>query len=119
MAFALPVILALLFGMMEVGWMLLVRQTMQQASRAAVRVLAIDAGTNADAITAANTEADKYIGTFPYSFTKTPEKTDASTTVKYKLTISLDTISLTGDPLNLFTNKTLTAEAVMRKEESN
>ena len=115
MAVTAPILVVLMFGTIEIGWILLVRQSMYQAARAGARVLAVETSAVADA----ETEADRFLDRTKYPYVYTTEKAVGNPLVRMNITVKIDDVSLSGDPLSLFDNHTLTAEAVVRKEEPN
>jgi Flp pilus assembly protein TadG len=113
MAVVLPILLTILFGIIEFGWMFMVYNNMTNAAREGCRVAALEGSTETDI----NTRISKYmtlVGLTNYQVTllhATP--TDPTETVTIK--VPYGSVSLLGGYFGP-TNYDLASKACMRKE---
>ena len=123
LAFALPILLVLLFGLIQVGFIFFVWNDMNNAAREGARRLAVDSSiTEAQAQTLVQT----WLGNWPATFTITACKTANDTTnpatctgddeVFVTVTAPMAEVAIIGNFVDWFGAQTLTAQVVMRKE---
>jgi Flp pilus assembly protein TadG len=112
----LPFLLLVLFGIIEFGSVMYTRHNMVQAAREAVRVLAVQDGTSAQAMTVANSRLSMVSGvTFTINITAPASGSDPNQDVTVEITAPLSEAAL-ADPIGIMGGATLRARAVMRKE---
>lgn len=96
MALMLPAFLLLTFAIIELGWLMYVRQSMNYAAREAVRIMAVRGYTEAEA----EDFAKDYLSTFAnYPYTFTTSNPDNGSTVTMDIHIPVQTVSLMGGRL--------------------
>lgn len=114
MAVVLPLLLALVFGIIEFGWVFMIRQTVVNAAREGCRTAVLQSATN-DQVGDRVREVMAVLGYAEgtdWSFTTTDISADIQNVT---VTISLDAISLTGGFI-LTGGSDLEGTCTMRKE---
>ncbi|HNQ21695.1 MAG TPA: pilus assembly protein [Phycisphaerae bacterium] len=111
-AVVLPLLLMLLFGIIECGWVFMMRQTIQNAAREGCRVAVLQTATEGE-ISARINELLNAAGMTTHSITL--QHADGLTTCdeSVSITIAYDDVSLVGGILTL---DTLEGTCTMRKE---
>ena len=123
LVFALPMLLLLLFGMIQFGFIFFVWNDMENAAREGARRLAVDSSITE---AAAKTRVEAWLVTWPTTFSVTActiaTKTAAPATctgddeVSVTVSAPLAEVALIGNLFDLFGTNTLTVRVVMRKE---
>lgn len=114
LAVVLPLVLTLLFGIIEFGWVFMVSQTLTTAAREGCRVAILEGATDQEI----SAKIDQYMGNtgvdgyaVDISHATVGDPTEAIT-----LTVPYAEISLLGGYFNLSDDFTLRGYAAMRKE---
>jgi Flp pilus assembly protein TadG len=96
MALMLPVFLVLTFAIIELGWLMYVRQSMNFAAREAVRTMAVRGYTDVEA----EAYAKNYLSTLAnYSYSFTTSNPDNGSTVTMEIRVPVQDVSLLGGRL--------------------
>ena len=114
-AVVLPLLLTILFGIIEYGWIFMARQTLQQAAREGCRVGILQASTSADV----QTRVDQVLGAAGltgYTYSYTPASPPGTVTETVTVSVPMEDISLTGGVFGLASGGTLVGTCSMRKE---
>ncbi|NLE30634.1 MAG: pilus assembly protein [Phycisphaerae bacterium] len=114
MAVVLPVLLTILFGIIEFGWMFMVYQNITNAAREGCRTAVLEGSTDADIQNRINKYMD-LVGLSDYQVTlqhTTP--TDPTETVIIQ--VPYGSVSLLGGYFGSMVDRTLSSKACMRKE---
>lgn len=114
LAVVTPVMLAMLFGIIEFGWLFTVQHTMVNAAREGARFGSLE-GVESSEVTS---KVQQYLTAVGIDQTATIAVTDATTddpTVTVRVTIPRDDVSLVGNFFG-FSGGTLEGLASMRKE---
>jgi Flp pilus assembly protein TadG len=117
MAFAMPLLILLIFGMIEVGRALMVQQVLTNASREGAR-LAVTGGATADSVTEAVEDYANSLISAEVSVTITPEYPSlaaSGTPVTVEVSIDYTDVSWLPTP-SYFEDAVLSASSVMRRE---
>ncbi len=114
MAIVLPLLLSLLFGIIEFGWLFTVRHTMVNAAREGARLGVLQGVESSDVVSRVNQylEPMGLSGKASVSFT---DATDDDPTVTVDVTVPRDDVSLFGSFFG-FVGGTVEGSASMRKE---
>ena len=115
-AVVLPLLLTILFGIIEYGWMFMVRQTLQNAAREGCRIAVLQ--TSTEPYTGVETRIDQVLSpTGLTSHSIEMEHADGLTTCDETVTIIVprEDVSLLGGFFGNFTND-LVGSCTMRKE---
>jgi Flp pilus assembly protein TadG len=113
MAVVLPILLTILFGIIEFGWTFMVYQNMTNATREGCRVAVLEGSTDSD-VTTRVSDYMTLVGLKNYNVTLThATSTDPTETVV--ITVPYSSVSLLGGYFGS-TNFNLTSKACMRKE---
>lgn len=123
LVFALPILLMLLFGIIQFGFIFFIWNDMSNAAREGARRLAVD-----DTLTEANAQTlvQNWLVDWPTTFTITACKTASKTLtpatctgddeVFVTVTAPMSEVALIGNLVDWIGASTLTAQVVMRKE---
>jgi Flp pilus assembly protein TadG len=117
MAFAMPLLILLIFGMIEVGRALMVQQVLTNASREGAR-LAVTGGATAYSVTEAVEDYANSLISAEVSVTITPEYPSlaaSGTPVTVEVSIDYTDVSWLPTP-SYFEDAVLSASSVMRRE---
>lgn len=115
-AFLIPIMLMLIFGSIEFGTVLHMRQTMVSAAREAARTLAVQGGSIAQAEAAALNrlpEGDDF--TFDITATK-PGPNDPNRDVVVQISLPIEEASL-GNMFGFFGENAMSVSVTMRSED--
>jgi hypothetical protein len=115
-AVVLPLLLTILFGIIEYGWIFMVRQTVQNAAREGCRIAVLQ--TSTEPYTDVETRIDQVLSpTGLGSYSTVMEHADGLTTCDETITITVPRadVSLMGDFFGNFTSD-LVGSCTMRKE---
>lgn len=115
MAVVAPVLMLILFGIIEFGWMMTVQNTMVNAAREAVRVGALQGYTEADMYS----KAVECLTPMGLASKVQMEFSSASTEnpmVGAEFSVNRSSVSLIGEFFNFLPSGELNARAYMRKE---
>lgn len=115
MAVVAPLLLTLVFGIIEYGWVFTVRQALANAAREGARVAVLEGSTTSDIQTRASAYLQPY-GLTGYTFTIT-RATTTNSTETVQITIPYSRVTLLGAFFGS-TNFNLNATSSMRKEKS-
>ena len=115
LAVVLPLLLTLVFGIIEFGWVFMVRETLVNASREGCRVAVLQGSSQQDIL---NTVADSMAGASLTGYSvQITSSTPSNPTEKVKVLIPYGSVSLLGGYFfGGSTDFNLTATTVMRKE---
>ncbi len=113
-AVVLPLLITILFGIIEYGWVFMVRQTLQHAAREACRTAVLTTATDAD-IDARITEIMATTHVVTYTATKTHANGPCQPIETVTLSVPYSDISLTGGFFGT-TDYNLVGSSSMRKE---
>ena len=115
-AVVLPLLLTILFGIIEYGWMFMVRQTLQNAAREGCRIAVLQ--TSTEPYTNVDTRIDQVLSPAGLdSYSTVMEHADGLTTCDETVTITIprEDVSLLGGFFGDYTND-LVGSCTMRKE---
>lgn len=107
--FALPLFMAITFGVIELGTIFFVRHNMMHAARSAARAIAVQDGTIADAEAVA-------LDALPSMNMDFDIDIDAGDDVTVEITVPMQQAAL-GDIFNIFGEGDLGVRVTMRREE--
>ena len=113
-AVVLPLLITILFGIIEYGWVFMVRQTLQHAAREACRTAVLSTSTDAD-IDARITDIMATTNVASYTSTKTHAIGPCQPIETVTVSVPYSDISLTGGFFGA-TDYNLVGSASMRKE---
>ncbi len=120
-ALIVPILLLLMFGLIEYGWMFLKSQEITNAARRGARVAVRADATNSDVTAAiAQVMSDADLGDSGYQVTITPADISAAATgdvITVEITLPYGNVSLAGSPI-VPTPEDIDATASMAKEGS-
>ena len=123
LVFAIPILLLLLFGMIQFGFIFFIWNDMENAAREGARRLAVD-----DSITESDAQSTvtAWLVTWPTTFTVTACTIAADTAspgtctgddeVSVTVSAPMSEVALIGNLFDLFGTNALTVRVVMRKE---
>ena len=111
-ALVAPILLGILIGSIEIGWVYLVSHTMQQAAFAGARTLAFKDATDEEAILAAN----EYLDALNYPFSMEMGQPEGEPRVVFQVSIPYQSIALAGNPLGILPSSELVVRATLKKE---
>jgi Flp pilus assembly protein TadG len=115
MALILPLLLVLVFGLLEYGWLFFKNQQIAAASRTACRYGITAPATTAETVARIDTlMAQASLAGSGYSATCTPCEVGSGTFVTVRISVPYSNLQLTGFPLPLPTS--LVGETTMAKE---
>lgn len=115
-ALVLPILLLILFGIIQFGFIFVVQNSMQNAVREGARAMAVSTETGQALRNVGEDTAEERLSFWPFEFddaVATPGNTGAEVSVS--ISIAMEKIAL-GDIFGLFDDDKLTAEVTMRKE---
>ncbi|MEP0844532.1 MAG: pilus assembly protein [Phycisphaerae bacterium] len=116
MAVVTPLLLMIMFGIIEFGWVFMIQETITNAAREAARVGALQASTQSDVENRfMQAMAPTGIAVSPGMLTYTPASTN-NPTVTVSVKIPYSQVSLLGQYLGINIDKNIGSSCTMRKE---
>ena len=111
-ALVAPILMGILIGCIEIGWVFLVQHTMKQAAFAGARTLAFRSATHDEA----QLEIQEDLDVLGYNFSVWMEEPEDGQRVAVHIGIPYQTVALAGNPLGILPYGNLEVVANLKKE---